>query len=120
MNSPSVLLLSIVFATIDGGANATQVRNMSADAGTGSLENGEDAVLLQFRNVVSAKEKLMTKWKLGLAGPESWGSMIGSMDGVKHTLYGHDEVTLDVFKQFVGIHSVKSQPTTIPVDGGAK
>ena len=127
MNSPSVLLLSIVFATIDGGANATHAQNMSAGAGAGSLENGVDVVLFMFEPFVSAKEKLMRKWKLGLAGPESWGSMngghaqvLGGMDGVKYTLYGHDEVTLDGFKQIVGLHLVKSQHTTIPVDGGAK
>jgi len=69
----------------------------------------------------------MRKWNLCLAGPESWGSMdgghaqvLGSMDGVKHTLYGQDEVTLDGFKQFVGLHLVKSQHTTITADGGPK
>jgi hypothetical protein len=127
MNSPSVLLLSIVFATIGGGANATHAQTMSAGGGAGSFENGVVVVLFQVEPFVGAKEKLMRKWKLGLAGPESWGSMngghaqvLGGMDGVKHTLYGHDEVTLDGFRQFVGFHLVKSQHTTIHADGGAK
>jgi hypothetical protein len=70
---------------------------------------------------------MMRKWKLGLAGPGSWGSMIEghsqvleSMGGVKHTLYGYDEVTMDGFKQFFCLHSVKIQHPTIPVNGGAK
>jgi hypothetical protein len=127
MNSPSVVLLSIVFASICGGANATHAQNMSEGAGAESLNNGVDVVLFLLEPFVSQEEKIMRKWKLGLAGPQPWGSMngghapvLGGMDGVKHTLHGHDEVTLDGFKQFVGLHLVKSQRTTIPVDGAAK
>jgi predicted Zn-dependent peptidase len=75
----------------------------------------------------AAKGKLLRKWKLSLAGPESWGSMIGSyaqilgsMDGVEQALTALDEVTLDDFKQFVATHLVKSQRTTIVFVGGSE
>jgi zinc protease len=75
----------------------------------------------------AAKGKLLRKWKLALAGPESWGSMIGSyaqilgsMDGVEQALTALDEVTLDDFKQFVATHLVKSQRTTIVFVGGSE
>jgi hypothetical protein len=35
VHSASVLLFSIIFATIGGGANAICAQNMSVDAGTG-------------------------------------------------------------------------------------
>ena len=77
--------------------------------------------------LVTKEDKLMRKWKLGLAGPESWGSMIGSdakvlwiMDGLEPALTDVSEVILDGFRQFFSDHLVRSHGPTIPVDGGAR
>jgi hypothetical protein len=71
--------------------------------------------------------KLLRKWKLGLAGPASWGSMFGSyaqflegMDGMKQSRTALDEVTLNESKQFMPIHSVMAQCATTVFIGGTE
>lgn len=117
MNSPSVLLLSLLLLPSIGGANA-KARQDSSFGSTGFVASCERPVFLG-RSIVSRAVRSLGPRDLGFE-ESAW---TGQDEINAHRLGSKNnlgEVTVGEFKQFDGRHMLQyRQPVTIP-DGGAE
>ena len=117
MNSPSVLLLTQIFVTFAGGANAKALQVLPsistgfASVCTHATFHGSDAASGEFRTVWMFESGFEENAWTGQY--EINAQPLGAVNGL-------DEVTVGEFKQFVATRGLQSQRSMTTCDGGAE